>query len=415
MTSRHRATAALAGGSAVSGLLAYVVFALMTRSLGADAAAPLSVLWTYWAFCGAAFTFPIQHWIQRTVTVDGESAVRGAAPRLSMAIIAAGLVLGALAWLARDALFHTSDAWFPGMFSLVTVGSALIGVVRGGLGARGRFDALAWSLVAENGLRCVLVGVLLLFDAAGAVRLGLCLVAGPLVVVLWPSALRYAAPRAGRTPGTRETARPLLFLTGAAVAQLISQAVLTGGPVVLALSGGSAREVTVLFAALALFRAPYMLALGVVPQLNMRVTNMGLAGESAALRGLLQGLVVTTAVAVVLAGVLGAWAGPALLKLVFGNTVVAPADHSALIAVGCTLAVSNLLLMVFALARNRPASIARAWVLATVAAAVAFAAMSGQSRFATTVICFLVAETAAFVAFLVVAARAVRAPVPARE
>ena len=33
-----------------------------------------------------------------------------------------------------------------------------MGVVRGGLGGRGRFEAVAWSLVAENGLRCVLVG-----------------------------------------------------------------------------------------------------------------------------------------------------------------------------------------------------------------------------------------------------------------
>ena len=134
--------------------------------------------------------------------------------------------------------------------------------------------AVAWSLVAENAVRCVLVGGLLTIGVTSAVAHGLCLVAGQLVIVLWPSALRY--------DGARDPAggsSPLVFITGAGFAQLASQTVLTGGPVVLALSGGSARDVTVMFAALALYRAPYMLALGAVPQLNARVGQLGLTGS----------------------------------------------------------------------------------------------------------------------------------------
>jgi hypothetical protein len=40
-----RDTSALAIGSAASGLLAYVFFALVTRALGSATAAPVSVLW----------------------------------------------------------------------------------------------------------------------------------------------------------------------------------------------------------------------------------------------------------------------------------------------------------------------------------------------------------------------------------
>ena len=54
---------------------------------------------------------------------------------------------------------------------------------------------------------------------------------------------------------------------------MIGQAVLTGGPVVLALAGGSARDITALFAGLALFRAPYIVALGLVSQLTGRFTG----------------------------------------------------------------------------------------------------------------------------------------------
>ena len=59
--------AGLALGSAASGLLAYVFFATVTRSLGSAAAAPVSVLWAYWSLAGAALSFPLQHWIARTV------------------------------------------------------------------------------------------------------------------------------------------------------------------------------------------------------------------------------------------------------------------------------------------------------------------------------------------------------------
>jgi len=67
MSGRARDTTALGAGSLVTGLLAYVFFALSTRSLGASAAAPVSVLWTYWSFAAAALTFPLQHWIARSV------------------------------------------------------------------------------------------------------------------------------------------------------------------------------------------------------------------------------------------------------------------------------------------------------------------------------------------------------------
>jgi hypothetical protein len=398
MTRANRASAALAIGSLVSGLLAYLLFAMITRGLGADAAAPVSVLWTQWAFAGAAFTFPLQHWITRSVVAGHGGDVRRAAGAVSGLVLVAALVLGLLAWLVRDQLFHRDDAWFPVMVVLVTLGSAALGVVRGGLGGRGRFEAVAWSLVAENGLRCLLVGALLLAGVHDPVAQGLCLVAGSLVVVLWPAALRFGGAATGES-------RPLAFLGGAATGQLVSQAVLTGGPVLLALLGGSPREVTAMFAALALFRAPYMVALGSVPQLTLWVTRHTVAGEHAALRSLLRGLIVGTVVAVALAGVLGALLGPAVLHLVFGDTVDLSSSQAAVLAIGCTLAVTNLVLMVSTLARGRPTAAAGAWGAAVLVGAIAVVALSGASAFGTSSGGFLVAEVAATCALAVVAGR----------
>ena len=287
------------------------------------------------------------------------------------------------------------------MVVLVTLGSAVIGVVRGGLGGRERFEAVAWSLVAENGLRCVLVGALLLAGVHDPVAHGLCLVAGSLVVVLWPAALRFSEAGEGES-------RPFAFLGGAATGQLVSQTVLTGGPVLLALLGGSPRQVTAMFAALALFRAPYMVALGSVPQLNLLVTRHSVAGEYAALRSLARGLAALTAVALVLAGVLGALLGPAVLRLVFGESVDISSGLAAVLAIGCTLAVANLALMVSALAQNRSSAVAAAWGLAVLVGAGGVVALANRSPAGAASGGFLVAEVAATAALAFVAVRSLR-------
>src|SRR4029453_6819025 len=87
---RARGSTALAAGSVVAGLLAYVFFALATRSLGAEGAAPVSILWSYWSAAAAVLTFTVQHWIIRTLAHDGhEGAVARSLPKF--AIMAAGL------------------------------------------------------------------------------------------------------------------------------------------------------------------------------------------------------------------------------------------------------------------------------------------------------------------------------------
>jgi O-antigen/teichoic acid export membrane protein len=391
--SRTRDATALASGSALSGLLAYVFFAATTRALGAEAAGPVSVLWSYWTFAGAAFTFPVQHWIARTVTAHGDGAVRSAGRGLAAVTASAAAVLTVLAWSVREPLFGRGDPWFPLMVGLVTLGSALVGVVRGGLAARGRLVALGSSLVAENALRCLAVAGLLLGGVRSPAAFGLCLVAGHLVVLVWPSAMRYA-----RGGGSAAASGPMAFLAGAGAAQLVAQSVLTGGPVVLALVGGGQGQVTTLFAALALFRAPYMLALGLVSALTARVSALVATGQEARVRSLRRVLLPATAAGAALAAALGAWPGPELLRVVFGADVVLARDQGALTASSCTLAIGNLVLVVLALAHDRAGSAARSWLAALAAAVVAYAALLFLPAPVRVTACLLVAEAVAFIA-----------------
>jgi hypothetical protein len=399
--SRLRGTALpLAAGSVVSGVLAYVLFALVTRGLGAVAAAPVSVLWTVWALAGAAFTFPLQHWITRCMTAGREGDVRSSGRRVAAVVVGAALAAGGLSWVAGERLFRREDAAFPVLVALVVVGSAAVGVLRGGLAGRGRMVAVAWSLVAENALRCVLVGVLLLADVHDPVAHGLCLVAGSLVA-LWPGAWRFEASDGGR-------AGSLAFLGGAATAQLLAQGVLTGGAVVLALVGGSPAEVTAMFATLALFRAPYMVVLGTLPQVTHHVTGLVVAGDLRTLRSLALRLAVLGAATVAVGTVLGLVVGPLLVAAVFGATVEVGQGVAAVVAAGCALALVDVVLMVGALALDRPGRVAGAWGLAVVAGATVLllTAVGPVERVAYA---FLVAEVVATVLLAGAASSVLRA------
>jgi hypothetical protein len=273
-------------------------------------------------------------------------------------------------------------------------------VLRGSLAGRGRMGAVAVSLVAENAVRCLLVAVLLLAQVHDPVAHGLCLVAGSLVA-LWPGAWRL--DEAGASRGGS-----LSFLGGAATGQLLAQGVLTGGAVVLALLGGSPAEVTAVFATLALFRAPYMVVLGTLPQVTHHVTGLVEAGDLRALRLLAGRLAVLGAAVVMLGAVIGATAGPALVRAVFGDTVEIGRSDAGVIATGCALAMVNVVLMVAALALDRPGRVAGAWGLAVLAGAVVLLSTTWLQPVERVAVAFLAAEVAATVLLAVAASSVLR-------
>ena len=401
MTTRLRDASALGVGAALSGVLAYAFFALVTQVLGPVRAAPVSVLWAYWSFAGAALTFPLQHWVSRSVPAhDGERSVREALPGVALVSVGLAVLVGGAAWLARDLLFHSGEPWFPVLVGAVTLGAAVMGFVRGVLAARRRFTAVAVGLVAENAVRCVAAASLVVAGVREPVAYGLCLVAGYAAVLAWPSSFRL-----GRTGQPRGDESPLTFLGGAGGGQVIGQAVLTGGPVVLALAGGSARDITALFAGLALFRAPYIVALGLVSQLTGRFTGLIVRGRRDVLRRIRLWLVGLTGSGAAAAGLFGAVAGPPLLRLVFGADVTLPALLTAVLAVGSTVAMANLVTTLVVLAHGRTPALIRAWAVALVPGVIWFAAVD-LPALDRTCWAFLVVETAAFVLLLREEARA---------
>ncbi|HYH71862.1 MAG TPA: hypothetical protein VD764_01495 [Nocardioides sp.] len=404
-SSRSRAASGLAAGSVLSGLLAYVFFAASTRGLGAADAAPVAVLWSYWGFAAAGLTFPVQHWITRTAAVAGEGAVRAAWATPLRLVTVVVVISGAGAWLLREPLFG-GDARFAVLIALVGVGAAGMGVVRGLLAARRRYEAVGALLVAENLVRCVAALVLVALDVDDPGAYGVALLLGYAACVGWVSAWR-TEPGPGPALPIGDSRSTGSFLGGAAGAQVVAQAVLTGGPVLLAVLGGSPAEVTALFAALALYRAPYTVLLGQVAQATGALARLVDARSLDRLQRVDRAVLAATVVGVGVGAAVGAWLGPWLVTLVFGPDVRVEQGVSVALAVGSVLALVTLVQGVVLLAHGVPQWTLAAWLLALVPAASVVLAAPGRPT-TTIATAFVVAEGAAWLLLLAAARRARR-------
>jgi O-antigen/teichoic acid export membrane protein len=359
-TRLFKQTGALGAGTVVGGLLAYAFFAMATRTLGASAAAPVSVLWTYWTMAAAILTFPLQHWTIRLLTRGAEGTLARSRGRIWIGAAVLSVFSALLAYLARDLLFHDPTVAYPAMVAGITAGATLSGLVRGALAGRGRFAATGLSMATENLLR-VALGVVVALAGGGAVAFGLVLVLGSFSAFFWPSSLRFDAQG---TVAAESISSPLALASGLAAGSLIAQIVLTGGPVALAALGGTPRQVTSLFAALAVWRAPYLAVLGVTPRLTPALTRMTLTGDERRLRSARRWILLAVVGAAGAAFLAGATFVLPLLRAVFGSDVVLDRIPSALIGVGTAAAVGNLVLLLVMLALGTSRPVNRAWLIA---------------------------------------------------
>jgi O-antigen/teichoic acid export membrane protein len=312
------------------------------------------------------------------------------------------LVLAGLCFLvtllAREPLFGVDGVGFPLLVGGLVVGSAFLGLVRGILAARRRWTAAGLALVAENAARTVVAAVLLAAGTGSALLFGTVLVGAQATGLLWPSALRF---RGGRTaPEAASGGKPWWsFVGGAASGQLISQLVLTGGPVVLAVSGAAQGDVTGMFAALALFRAPYTVAVGAVPQLTSRFTRQVVSGDRHGLTRTRVALGATTLLLAAAAVPVGAWVGPPLVALVFGADVQVAATVCGLLAAGSVLALGGLVATALVMAGGATRALAAAWSCGVTTAVVVLALTDRGSE--AVAVAFALAEAVAFLLLLV--------------
>ncbi len=364
---RRLDSAALIAGAVVNGAAVYAVSIIGIRAYGAADFAPISVLWTFWAVLSAVLTFPVQHWVIHRMAADGSDAtVAAALPRVvAVGIVFAG-VLGAVAWLGGEQFFGVRNLAWPVLVGVLAIGTAVAGVVRGVLAGRRRYRAVVAVIASENVVR--LVACTAVVAADGSIEVfGVAFASSTLCLAAWPGAFRFASP------GAASQASLARFIGGLGAGAILAQVVLNAGPIVLSAIGGSPEEVTSLFVTMALFRAPYIVALGLSVQLTGPATRMAMGDNPAALRRSIRRTAFATMCLGGLAVPFGLTAGKSIVELVYGSSSTPDAGVVALVAAGSVLALGSLAIGLMLAARAATNRVAAAWTLAVLAAAIVIA------------------------------------------
>jgi hypothetical protein len=255
------------------------------------------------------------------------------------------------------------------------------------LAGRSRFLATATALGGENLLRFAF-GLAVVAVGATVGWYGAAILTGSLVILAWPSALRFEGPAVTGVS-------PVAFLGNVAGGTVIAQSVLTAGPVVLSLVGGTRDEVTSLFTALALFRAPYIVALGLAIRMTATLTDLATAGRAADLLRIQRRMIAAGLATMVLGGAGAAAIGPAVLRIVFGDEVDLTRAACAGLAVGSLAALATLGLTLLQMTDGAGRRVLRTWATALAAGVVTMVALPLEPL-PRVVAAFLASELTAF-------------------
>jgi O-antigen/teichoic acid export membrane protein len=309
-------------------------------------------------------------------------------PRLTAIALGLGAAVALVTLLGQDDLFGSGSLVYPLAAGAITVGAAAMGLLRGGLAGHSRFVATAAALGGENAVRLAL-GLVVIAAGAGEGAYGLAIVSGVLVIAVWPSALRFEGPPPA------EGVSPLAFLGNVAGGTVIAQSVLTGGPVVLSLAGGTRAEVTSLFTALALFRAPYIVALGMAIRVTAHLTDLAAAGRWDALDRIRRRTALASVGIMAVGGAGAAVLGPWVLQLIFGDEVDLTRLECAGLAVGSLAALATLGLTLVQMTHGAGRAVLRAWLVGLAVGAVGMVALP-LDPLPLVVAAFLASELTAF-------------------
>lgn len=367
-----RDAAALIVGTIVSGLAAYAYVMVGTQVFGARDFAPISIVWTVWTFSVAAITFPLQHWVIREIEAGREGQVAANLRFIYVSTVVAALGLMLVTRLVDDRLLRVDGWGYPAIIALVTLGTAVAGVGRGLLAGRRRFVAAGMFIGAENVVRLLAGAIVVWVWPDAIIWFGAALVLGPLVVVFWSGALRPAV----RSDG--EVARPHIIATAGA-GNLVAQAILVGAPVVVTVLGGTRTAITSTFVVLALFRAPYVVALGLLVRVTGPLTRLVEQARLGALRRVVGAAVIATVATSALMAVAGLLVGADLTRVVFGDSIVLERAQAGAAAAGNGIALGALFLTTVLLTRDDGRGLTLAWAGALGAGIVATSLWPGSA------------------------------------
>ena len=390
LRSRERTgTTSMVVGTFLAALGAYLFQLIAGRTLGPEAFAPITVLWTIQFLVFTTVFMPMEQLTIRRLALDE--------PRRSpFGLYAAVIGASAAAVVVFCAL--TLDRLLDGEVLYLPIAGALIvayggfALGRGFLAGHRRFHEYGLSTFAESTLRLALAVALL---AAGVSALGLAwtLVVGALVVWIWhPFRGERARTRAvGAVPEARAGSDLASFVT----ANAASQTIVAAGPLVVGFLGAPPKDVSVFFETFLLFRAPLTIAYNLVSRVLQPFARLVTEGRIGVLRVWTGRLAVAGVVLAAVAYGVGRSIGPDLVALLLGEEFRPGAGLAGYAASGVVLATVALFCQQALIAMHRTTVLALVWTLGLAAAAVVVGVTDGTETIRVAR-AFLLGEAIAF-------------------
>ena len=166
-------------GAVVGGLAAYLFHALGGRGLGADAYAPIGVIWTVAFIVVAVVYLPLEQWVTRE-SARRRNPLSGGRGLLLTVMVVAVTTAALAAWRALSPLTGEVGTHVLQMVLLMG-GYGWFWTGKGMLQGRGRYGRVGWMLCAEGVVRLA-VQLVVLATGGGAIGLGWAMAAAPWVV-----------------------------------------------------------------------------------------------------------------------------------------------------------------------------------------------------------------------------------------
>ena len=342
--------------------------------LGPERYAPLSVLWSAVFLTVPSVWGPLEQELARRLSSRSETGDGGApvvragwATALAVGAPLVALLLLTAPWSA-ERLFSGEVAVALAL-GLAVATFAANHVTRAAMAGVGAFRAYGACISLDSASRLAACLVLAAADVRSPVPYAFAVAVAPLVPVLVLRA-RGTAVTPGPDERARDVATHVLPLVGG---QVFAQVLVNGGPIAVALLAAPGEEEVAgqFLAALLIARIPLFFFQAVQGSLLPGLARRRASGDRSGFVGQVRSLLLAVAL-VGSVGVVGAAvAGPAVVRLAFGDAfALGPRDLAVLtVGIACFMAATVGAQAVVALAGHR--SVGLAWALGTAVAAVA--------------------------------------------
>lgn len=351
-TPRH--TRAVVLGSAVSGIAGYVFSILGVRVLGDTAYANIAVLWTIQYLAVSITLLNIEAWVTRN---------RGVAPWIVGWVVGLSALVTGVGVVASEQLFH-GEHWGWGLIGgAITLAYGLLIVARGQLAANERFTAFGLLNGGESLIRLGLATALV-FMVVPPWIWGIIMPIGPIMVVLIWFLL------GGRFERT-SAPFPTYYLLNTTLSNGISQVLLAGAPLVVALLGATPQVTSLVFVTTTLGRAPLVfLHGGLLARILPPLLAIAQGNDRHRIAMAMNRVLAVTSACLIAAYVGGGIVGPPVVALAYGQNLRPSFMLAGFTGVAVIATMAGLLLGQVLIALHAERDMALPWIVGLLATGV---------------------------------------------